>query len=175
MCLALAWVGVPRLAGSEPSRAHYPIQAVDELDWQPEYGLVEGLKDSWDKDFNRGTYRKEADFSTGERCSHAWGQKSSAASVDCYVWVAMTQLRCGPALGCQPWHDSCHDMQVTCYMLLVDCCCTLTCGGASGTDGDVPLPLQMTWSWRRSSSPRWHDDQRLQYGVLLASLSPRIT
>eukprot|EP00891_Asterochloris_glomerata_P007525 jgi/Astpho2/7525/Aster-02090 len=41
-------------------------KAVEELDWRPEYGLVEGLKDSWDKDFNRGTYRKEADFSTDD-------------------------------------------------------------------------------------------------------------
>ena len=50
------------------------MQAVDELDWQPEFSLVEGLKDSWDKDFNWGTYRKEADFSTGEHCIHPWGQ-----------------------------------------------------------------------------------------------------
>ena len=36
------------------------------LDWKPEYGLVDGLRDSYEKDFGRGTFRKEADFSTDD-------------------------------------------------------------------------------------------------------------
>ena len=64
------------------------MQAVDELDWQPEYGLVEGLKDSWDKDFNRGTYRKEADFSTGERAAVTPGVRP------------LCSFHCLPGMGC---------------------------------------------------------------------------
>lgn len=37
-----------------------------ELDWKPEFTLVEGLQDSHSKDFGRGTFRKEADFSTDD-------------------------------------------------------------------------------------------------------------
>ncbi len=33
-----------------------------DLDWKPEFGLVDGLKDSYSKDFGRGTMRKKADF-----------------------------------------------------------------------------------------------------------------
>lgn len=36
------------------------------LDWEPEFGLVEGLADSFEKDFGRGTFRKAADFSTDD-------------------------------------------------------------------------------------------------------------
>lgn len=42
-------------------------QAMDELDWRPEFGLQEGLKDSYEKDFGRGTFRKEADFSADDK------------------------------------------------------------------------------------------------------------
>ena len=42
------------------------MQAVRELDWQPEFGLVDGLRDSYEKDFGRGTFRKEADFSADD-------------------------------------------------------------------------------------------------------------
>lgn len=42
-----------------------PPQAMADLDWQPEFGLLDGLKDSYSKDFGRGTFRKEADFTTG--------------------------------------------------------------------------------------------------------------
>ena len=38
-----------------------------ELDWTPEFGLLDGLADSYQKDFGRGTYRKEPDFTTGAR------------------------------------------------------------------------------------------------------------
>ncbi|KAL4377011.1 hypothetical protein GQ457_02G037010 [Hibiscus cannabinus] len=36
------------------------------LGWKPEFDLVEGLTDSYNLDFGRGTYRKEADFSTDD-------------------------------------------------------------------------------------------------------------
>ena len=36
------------------------------LDWEPEFGLVDGLKDSFEKDFGRGNFRKAADFSTDD-------------------------------------------------------------------------------------------------------------
>jgi hypothetical protein len=36
------------------------------LGWEPEFDLVEGLADSYNLDFGRGTYRKEADFSTDD-------------------------------------------------------------------------------------------------------------
>ncbi|KXZ51721.1 hypothetical protein GPECTOR_11g169 [Gonium pectorale] len=37
-------------------------KAMAELDWQPEFSLLDGLKDSYEKDFGRGTFRKEANF-----------------------------------------------------------------------------------------------------------------
>ncbi|KAE8660187.1 Chloroplast stem-loop binding protein of 41 kDa b [Hibiscus syriacus] len=36
------------------------------LGWKPEFDLVEGLADSYNLDFGRGTYRKEADFTTDD-------------------------------------------------------------------------------------------------------------
>ncbi|XP_062145477.1 chloroplast stem-loop binding protein of 41 kDa b, chloroplastic [Alnus glutinosa] len=36
------------------------------LGWEPEFNLVEGLADSYNLDFGRGTFRKEADFSTDD-------------------------------------------------------------------------------------------------------------
>ncbi|XP_068662519.1 chloroplast stem-loop binding protein of 41 kDa b, chloroplastic [Aristolochia californica] len=41
-------------------------KAKSELGWKPEFGLVEGLADSYNLDFGRGTYREEADFSTDD-------------------------------------------------------------------------------------------------------------
>lgn len=41
-------------------------KAVTELGWTPEFSLLDGLKDSYDKDFGRGTYRKEADFAADD-------------------------------------------------------------------------------------------------------------
>ncbi len=102
------------------------MQAVEELDWRPEYGLVEGLKDSWDKDFNRGTYRKEADFSTGERCSHPWGQNPLQDPLPAR-YRSLHHNACEPSLGCQPWQGSCHCMSTaTCEVG-----CMLACWGAS--------------------------------------------
>ena len=42
------------------------MQAKRELGWQPKFGLVDGLRDSYEKDFGRGTFRKEADFTTDD-------------------------------------------------------------------------------------------------------------
>lgn len=36
------------------------------LGWAPKYGLVDGLQDSYEKDFGRGTFRKAADFTTDD-------------------------------------------------------------------------------------------------------------
>lgn len=40
---------------------------MQELDWKPEYGLLDGLRDSFEKDFDRGTYRKQPDFSVDDK------------------------------------------------------------------------------------------------------------
>lgn len=42
-------------------------QAQSELGWTPKYGLMDGLKDSYEKDFGRGTFRKEPDFSADDK------------------------------------------------------------------------------------------------------------
>ncbi|KAM7273994.1 hypothetical protein ACFE04_028658 [Oxalis oulophora] len=41
-------------------------KAKHELGWKPEFNLVEGLTDSYNLDFGRGTFRKEADFYTDD-------------------------------------------------------------------------------------------------------------
>lgn len=41
-------------------------KAQTELNWKPEFGLIDGLTDSYNLDFGRGMYRKEADFSTDD-------------------------------------------------------------------------------------------------------------
>ncbi|KAG6487541.1 hypothetical protein ZIOFF_056129 [Zingiber officinale] len=41
-------------------------KAQRELGWTPEFGLVDGLADSYNLDFGRGTFRKAADFSTDD-------------------------------------------------------------------------------------------------------------
>ncbi len=43
------------------------MQAVHDLDWHPQFGLLDGLADSYEKDFARGTYRKEPDFSVDDK------------------------------------------------------------------------------------------------------------
>lgn len=50
-------------------------KAIRELGWTPEYGLVDGLKDSYDLDFGRGTFRKEADFETDDMILDRLGSK----------------------------------------------------------------------------------------------------
>ncbi|KAG8648326.1 hypothetical protein MANES_09G179000v8 [Manihot esculenta] len=53
-----------------PFRDQHFFASVDKakhvLGWKPEFDLVEGLADSYNLDFGRGTYRKEADFSTDD-------------------------------------------------------------------------------------------------------------
>ncbi len=41
-------------------------KAMADLDWAPEFDLVSGLRDSYEKDFGRGNFRKAADFSADE-------------------------------------------------------------------------------------------------------------
>lgn len=53
-------------------------KAMDELDWQPEFGLVDGLRDSYNKDFSRGTYLKPADFTTDDMILEKLGVKVAA-------------------------------------------------------------------------------------------------
>jgi nucleoside-diphosphate-sugar epimerase len=55
-----------RVLQAFPMRDQHFFASVDkamaDLDWKPEFGLVDGLKDSYDKDFGLGQCRKEADF-----------------------------------------------------------------------------------------------------------------
>eukprot|EP00898_Chlorokybus_atmophyticus_P000515 jgi/Chlat1/1464/Chrsp12S02069 len=41
-------------------------KAKKDLDWAPEFDLIAGLKDSYEKDFGRGTFRKAADFTADD-------------------------------------------------------------------------------------------------------------
>ena len=43
------------------------MQAQEELGWTPKFSLLDGLKDSYEKDFGRGTFRKEADFTADDK------------------------------------------------------------------------------------------------------------
>ncbi|KAF6176527.1 hypothetical protein GIB67_007910 [Kingdonia uniflora] len=53
-----------------PFRDQHFFASVDKaksvLGWKPEFDLVEGLADSYNLDFGRGTFRKAADFSTDD-------------------------------------------------------------------------------------------------------------
>ena len=53
-----------------PFRDQHFFTSVDkakvELGWAPKFGLVEGLTDSYQKDFGRGGFRKAADFTTDD-------------------------------------------------------------------------------------------------------------
>ena len=46
-----------------------------DLDWKPEFSLLDGLKDSYSKDFGRGTFRKAADFSADDKVLEKMGVK----------------------------------------------------------------------------------------------------
>eukprot|EP00243_Klebsormidium_subtile_P002224 TRINITY_DN142_c0_g1_i2.p1 TRINITY_DN142_c0_g1~~TRINITY_DN142_c0_g1_i2.p1 ORF type:complete len:427 (+),score=125.47 TRINITY_DN142_c0_g1_i2:111-1391(+) len=50
-------------------------KAEADLGWTPKFDLVGGLKDSYDLDFGRGTFRKEADFSTDDMILEKAGKK----------------------------------------------------------------------------------------------------
>ncbi|EFN53241.1 hypothetical protein CHLNCDRAFT_36589 [Chlorella variabilis] len=41
-------------------------KAMADLDWVPEFGLLDGLRDSYEKDFGRGTFRKEPDYTADD-------------------------------------------------------------------------------------------------------------
>jgi hypothetical protein len=60
------------------------LQAMADLDWKPEFSLLDGLKDSYEKDFGRGTFRKAADFSKDDMVSGTWWQ-AVALSQRCFV------------------------------------------------------------------------------------------
>ncbi|KAL3685108.1 hypothetical protein R1sor_003130 [Riccia sorocarpa] len=55
-------------------------KAQAELGWEPEFGLVEGLTDSYNLDFGRGTFRKAADFSTDDLILEKLGKKTFVAA-----------------------------------------------------------------------------------------------
>jgi nucleoside-diphosphate-sugar epimerase len=55
-------------------------KAETELDWAPEFSLVDGLTDSYNLDFGRGTFRKEADFSTDDMILEKLGTKTVVAA-----------------------------------------------------------------------------------------------
>lgn len=48
------------------------LQAQRDLHWHPKFTLLDGLRDSYEKDFGRGTYRKEPDFSVSFKCKGRW-------------------------------------------------------------------------------------------------------
>jgi len=63
-----------------PMRDQHFYASIDKaqslLGWSPKYGLVEGLKDSYDKDFGRGMFRKAADFECDDMILNKLGKKS---------------------------------------------------------------------------------------------------
>ena len=65
----------PTPTPSTPTHPHTPTnppptpaatQAKADLGWEPKFGLVDGLADSYAKDFGRGGFRKAADFETDD-------------------------------------------------------------------------------------------------------------
>ncbi|KAJ9528022.1 hypothetical protein QJQ45_005700 [Haematococcus lacustris] len=58
-------------------------KAMADLNWKPEFSLLDGLKDSYDKDFGRGTFRKAADFKTDDMVLEKLGKKKKAVA---YAW-----------------------------------------------------------------------------------------
>lgn len=53
------------------------------LGWTPKFGLVDGLKDSYNKDFGLGQFRKAADFEVDDMILEKMGKKSYAKA---YSW-----------------------------------------------------------------------------------------
>ncbi|KAJ9528393.1 hypothetical protein QJQ45_020327 [Haematococcus lacustris] len=58
-------------------------KAMADLNWKPEFSLLDGLKDSYDKDFGRGTFRKAAEFKTDDMVLEKLGKKKKAVA---YAW-----------------------------------------------------------------------------------------
>ena len=65
-----------------PMRDQHFFTSVDkaaaDLDFTPEFGLVDGLRDSYQKDFGRGNFRKAADFTTDDMILEKLGVKVPA-------------------------------------------------------------------------------------------------
>jgi len=55
-------------------------KAEKDLNFTPKLGLVEGLTDSYNLDFGRGTFRKAADFSTDDMIFEKLGIKTAVAA-----------------------------------------------------------------------------------------------
>ncbi|GJP55526.1 hypothetical protein CLOM_g14474 [Closterium sp. NIES-68] len=55
-------------------------KAEDLLGWKPQFDLVDGLRDSYQLDFGRGTFRKAADFSVDDMILAKAGVGSSSSS-----------------------------------------------------------------------------------------------
>lgn len=64
-----------------PMRDQHFFASVDkaqaDLDWTPEFGLIDGLTDSYQKDFGRGTFRKEPDFTADDMIMERLKNKAS--------------------------------------------------------------------------------------------------
>lgn len=63
-------VEIPKGKKAFPMRDQHFFASVDKaesvLGWRPQFGLVDGLRDSYEKDFGRGTMRKEPDFTADD-------------------------------------------------------------------------------------------------------------
>jgi nucleoside-diphosphate-sugar epimerase len=63
-----------------PMRDQHFFASIDkaqrELGWTPRFGLVDGLKDSYDKDFGLGQFRKAADFEADDMVLEKVGKKT---------------------------------------------------------------------------------------------------
>jgi hypothetical protein len=53
-------------AGTRLMQKRARAQAERDLGWRPEFSLLDGLRDSYEKDFGRGNFRKAADFATDD-------------------------------------------------------------------------------------------------------------
>lgn len=63
-----------------PMRDQHFYASIDKaqalLGWSPKYGLIDGLKDSYDKDFGRGMFRKAANFEADDMILERLGSKT---------------------------------------------------------------------------------------------------
>jgi hypothetical protein len=63
-----------------PMRDQHFFASIDKaqalLGWTPKFGLVDGLKDSYDKDFGLGQCRKPADFEVDDMILQKLGKKT---------------------------------------------------------------------------------------------------
>lgn len=77
LCLAVPWLSCLQ---AFPMRDQHFYASIDKaqalLGWSPKYGLVDGLKDSYDKDFGLGQFRKAADFEVDDMILQKLGRKA---------------------------------------------------------------------------------------------------